>query len=471
MMSSLFCCRTWGRLVAVAALVGAGCVPTNNLNNNGWGGQDAALDRTDDDGDGYSEAQGDCDDRNPNVHPGVTEVVDGIDNNCDGKVDDDLDGDGWGVLDGDCDDNDPYVHPLAGEDCNDGVDNNCNNFVDGQEPDKDGDGFGPCDQPYADCNDNEFLIGPASIEDPSDGVDNDCDGFIDNAEPDCDCQASEPGETMTQRMLKALGLCNQAVVLSATPNGNSLGYGAFTDWGSVLPRTQANSPSVEGLPTNNCQFVILSTGTARAADPQDDTYSSDLGIYNTSDPAPSSGQDGAEINDLTQFQIRLKVPPNVTGFSFDFVFFSAEYPEFVCTEFNDTFYALVEGDPGLNGGQRTNISFDQNSNEITVNNGFFEYQIPPWTFNIAGTGYEAADSLAAWTMFAVSGCTLPSYAAPKYRGSMSGWLRTTSPLTAGEEVDLIFSIHDEGDEILDSAVIIDNFRWQTVPIDGPGTVK
>lgn len=457
--------------LALAAILGASCVPSSNLNNNGWGGKDAGLDRVDDDGDGYSEAEGDCDDTNPAIHPGAIEVVDGIDNNCDGKVDDDLDGDGWGVLDGDCDDHDPNIHPLAGEDCNDGIDNNCNGFVDDAEPDKDGDGFGPCDRPYADCNDNEFLIGPASIEDPTDGVDNDCDGFIDNAEPDCDCQASEPGETVAQQMLKALGICNQAVVISATPNGNAVAYGAFNSWGSVAPRTQANHPSVEGLPTSNCQFVILSSGAARATDPQDDMTSSDLGIYNAQDPAPPSGQDGAEINDLTQFHIRLRVPANVTGFSFDFVFFSAEYPEFVCTQFNDTFYALVEGDPGLNGGQRTNISFDQNQNEITVNNGFFEYQIPPWTFDITGTGYEVADSYASWTFAPISGCTLPTYAAPKYRGSMSGWLRTTSPLTPGEEVDLIFSIHDEGDEILDSAVIIDNFRWQTVPIDGPGTVK
>ncbi len=77
--------------------------------------------------------------------------------------------------------------------------------------------------------------------------------------------------------------------------------------------------------------------------------------------------------------------------------------------------------------------------------------------------------LVAGLLFA--GCTLPGYSAPPYTGSISGWLRTTSPLTPGETVTLTFSIHDEGDSILDSAVIIDNFRWQTVPIDGPGTVK
>lgn len=461
-------------VVLVAGLLAAGCTPSSNLNNNGWGYTDASLDRNDDDGDGYSEAAGDCDDGDPAIHPAAQEVVDGVDNNCDGKVDDDLDGDGFGVAEGDCDDSDSSVFPLAGENCDDGIDNNCNGHVDDQEPDTDGDGFGPCDTPYADCNDNELYIGPASIEDPTDGLDNDCDGLVDGDDTndfDCDCQAAEPGETLESEMLRALGMCNQAVVLSATLHGNSLGYGAFDSWGAVQPRTAGDYPNVEGLPQQNCKYVILSSGPARIADPQGDTLASDLGVSSASDPAPTSGQDGADVNDLTQLELQLQVPLNVTGFSFDFVFFSAEYPEYVCTQFNDTFYALVDGDPGLNGGERTNISFDQNQNEITVNAGFFEYQIPPWTIDISGTGYEVGDQYATWTMAPIAGCTLPSYSAPPYTGSISGWLRTTSPLTPGETVTLTFSIHDEGDSILDSAVIIDNFRWQTVPIDGPGTVK
>jgi uncharacterized protein (TIGR02145 family) len=41
----------------------------------------------DDDGDGYTENQGDCDDANANVNPGATELEDGIDNDCDGEID------------------------------------------------------------------------------------------------------------------------------------------------------------------------------------------------------------------------------------------------------------------------------------------------------------------------------------------------------------------------------------------------
>ena len=43
---------------------------------------------TDNDGDGYSEADGDCDDDNASIHPGAEETPgDGIDSNCDGNDD------------------------------------------------------------------------------------------------------------------------------------------------------------------------------------------------------------------------------------------------------------------------------------------------------------------------------------------------------------------------------------------------
>jgi hypothetical protein len=53
--------------------------------DNGGGGVNADIDN---DGDGYTENQGDCDDDAPSVNPGALEICnDSIDNDCDGDVD------------------------------------------------------------------------------------------------------------------------------------------------------------------------------------------------------------------------------------------------------------------------------------------------------------------------------------------------------------------------------------------------
>ncbi len=186
----------------------------------------------DSDGDGYTTTAGasaDCNDANAFVHPGQTEVCNGLDDNCDGTTDPagadgciksyaDNDGDHYGdpttltctcaaptagrvLLAGDCSDTNATLHPQLAEVC-DGIDNDCDGITDpdgskGCSPlyrDVDGDGYGVMNwarcscAPSAgwstlatDCDDNP-VSGAKSYpgnKEVCDGVDNDCDGVVD----------------------------------------------------------------------------------------------------------------------------------------------------------------------------------------------------------------------------------------------------------------------------------------------------
>jgi hypothetical protein len=168
----------------------------------------------------------DCNDNNPDISPAGTETCNGLDDDCDGQIDEgvkltwyrDIDNDGYGnginlqnctrptgyklateltYITGDCNDTNPNINPAGMEICN-GLDDNCDGRTDeGLEcnrtwyRDVDGDGYGKPNltkqsltKPGGyvdnanDCNDNFSSIHPGAPE-LADGLDNDCDGQTD----------------------------------------------------------------------------------------------------------------------------------------------------------------------------------------------------------------------------------------------------------------------------------------------------
>jgi hypothetical protein len=275
-------------------------------------------------------------------------------------------------------------------------------------------------------------------------VDNDCDDIIDEAIPPCPEIADK---TSGIAYATAMDVCREVTWAGWTTgiNMNLRGRGIFDGYGNTY------------VPNNGPDLVALSSGVAGDANdpgyviPQSGT---DLG---TTAPHPDpqgvtacTATDPATVNDYEEISMQLQVPANAQAFSFDFNFMSAEFPDFVCTSFDDTFIAYLESQAFTG-----NVSFDAMGSRVSVNVGFFnvcEVGPDPDTADctggadLVGTGYEGTI------------------------GGGTGWLTTTAPVEPGEKIRLTFSVHDEGDHILDSAVLIDNFRWEIEPVDGPVTV-
>jgi len=161
----------------------AGGVSRNRADDDCDGIADDALDEEDLDADGFSVADGDCDDNDAAVNPDAVEVANGYDDDCDGVADTgfsdgDLDGDGDGVsiADGDCDDTDAMVSPHMEEVVANLRDDDCDGVADDglDETDADADGYPACD----DCDDADPETHPGGRE-LCDGLDNDCDGTAD----------------------------------------------------------------------------------------------------------------------------------------------------------------------------------------------------------------------------------------------------------------------------------------------------
>lgn len=155
---------------------------------------DQGTDRHDDDDDGLTELAGDCNDSDSTVNPQVIEDCDnnegactnGRDDDCDGQIDygsADGDFDGYSEVGLDCDDADPARFPGAQE-LADGKDNDCDGSIDEGTTNSDDDGDGKTEA-QGDCDDTDAAVAPGKAEVP-DFKDNDCDGSIDDGTVNAD---------------------------------------------------------------------------------------------------------------------------------------------------------------------------------------------------------------------------------------------------------------------------------------------
>lgn len=328
--------------------------------------------------------------------------------------------------------------------------------------DLDFDGFTP---QTGDCNDCDALHSPNNLDIPGSWQDENCDGEVDEPLEPCDAMlamddedpilaASAIGLCKLQSGANDWGLISAAWVLadgSPPPSDPTqlselhLGHGLLDDFGAVL------------IPREGQRMLALSSAYARDATDPDYGDPSNTGAkgYTSAappgSPIPSVGCVGAqpgEPNDPIALEVFIRVPDNAQGFAFDSFFLATDWPAFVCTEYDDTFFALMAPPPlGSIGGQ---VAFSPDGSPISLNGAPFDVCSCPMPPCMAGGKiYACAQGDGALT-----GTGFETHAG-------TGWLTTAAPLVPGSTLQLRLGIYDAGDPQLGSTVLVDNFTWIT----------
>lgn len=322
---------------------------------------------------------------------------------------------------------------------------------------------------------------PGRFDAPGNVCDDDQDGTVDNAAEVCDSALAV--DANAEAFAKALGLCHKVTgpsdpkwgVVSATYTkgynqsaGPAAGqHGILTAFGSAV------------APREGDAFGVLSTGWARAYDGESGTPTFKKGggmqglqlLGGKVPPGYPKSSPGCPAiplaMDIAVVKLEIKTPKNAQGFQFDFDFYSGEWPEYVCSPYNDGFIAYLKS-KAFNNGAPENISFDAKGSPVSVNNAFFDRCTPNAQTGCSGGGAQQTAACAGGegelvgTGFEARGqyCGGSSTVG----GGATGWLTSQAPVQGGETITLEFYIWDSGDARYNSSVLLDNFRWVPKPV-------
>ena len=399
----------------------------------------------------------------------------------------------------------------VGEICGDHIDNNCNGMVD-EDVDEDGDGWTTCQGDCCDSTEcaNPALVNPGAYDVPGDGVDNDCDGMIDNAPLSCD-QGLTTTSTNGLDFAKAIDICQ-----TTTTNDPLRHWGVIDATFSLADGTgTANAKSHAILPhygtgttpQGGVNLMLISNGNAAGKnDPNyDSSISASMGTYsawpsdfvsahgNTLPNAPGCPSPASQAMcdngshsisgggcDPIMLTMHIRVPTNANSFSLDTNFFSDEFPEYTCSQYNDFFVVLLDsmysGTPA-NPTDKNLAFYTSGTNNYPVgvnlaygNTGLFT-QCVNGTVGCDGTA-GTITTCTGVTELAGTGLDQPAPFAcdtNSLMGGGTGWLTTSGNVTPGEIMTLRIAIWDTSDDVLDSLAAIDGFKW-AAEASQPGTV-
>jgi len=327
-------------------------------------------------------------------------------------------------------------------------------------------------------------------------TDTDADGDGDGGPVDevieMDCSACEGVGPDLESMLCAIDLCDFGVV--SQNQYTTLGDMVGSAGGCTLEDTYEavehyGFASNDLAPKLNDSYAMMSTGLVEASDNSTACWVAEEGVY-VDDPFTNDlcwdadvGKHACPIYDAMKWKITMTAPEDAKAFRLKYVFFSAEFDDFIGASFNDKFYVILEAD-STEGGAETVINFTECREPE-----WFDMQCPGPEYGCEAGEYlcyvavNSALSECCWypqgSGFAsnpddppcpggtaqtdISGtgftCAVDAASDGNLTGSSTGWLQTAWPIDGGETFSLTFHIHDSEDQVFDSTVIIDSFQF------------
>ena len=343
--------------------------------------------------------------------------------------------------------------------------------------DFDGDGVGACSDC---CESTETCPDPKNAWDPET---HNCSysGETEVAE-ECDSEIAA-NSTAPADYAKAIGLCKTTTEDSSdwglieakitAPDGSTTVHagsnGLLSKLGNVIKPKQGNL--MLGLSSGKVKDPFESfegSDTYTTAAPSDWFNEKHGGSFPAAASCSSSGTSG-DVNDAVMLTLKIRTPQNAKSLSFNIYFLTYEYPEYICTRYNDFFIALLNSgytstDPNLQNPNDMNLAMDANGNPVGVNlapSGLFTQCKPDSSYPATQTSCVGTDDLEG-TGF------IESFLGSKTYHGGTGWLTTRGNVKGGEIITLRLAIWDLSDHRLDSLVLIDNFKWGTTA-QKPGT--
>jgi hypothetical protein len=365
--------------------------------------------------------------------------------------------------------------------------------------DADGDGWGPaegdcCDAPSDGCS-VPALVNPGAFDFAGDGIDEDCNGVADDGAISCD-QSLASDSSFAADYAKALDLCS---VTTDSPSAPEKRFGLISaSWalgdGSGVPAvvSRAVRPTFGGAAVQRgSSMVVLSTGHAAAPGQTSpdfapfepgsslgtssgvpaDWLAANSGVMPTAPGCPSPPD--LLARDVVMLKLRFRVPTNARSLRLTANLLTAEFPEWVCSSYNDRFVVLLDSAASSNPSDRNlavyeapgDLRYPVGINLANGDTGLFRQcrnGVISCNTDESGNISTCADTvelLGSGFDESSPGCQDPDTV-----GGGTGWLVIRGNVVPGEVAELRIALWDSGDGIYDTVALLDDLQWGPDPV-------